>query len=82
MSDDTTPPDLHAGAWGVGIATLTASDRRVLDTWYPSPALDAGGAADVPDGGSGSGTGRLDAATATKVLGVAVGPLVGPRSGP
>ena len=76
VSDETTP-DLHAGAWGVGIATITASDRRVLDTWYPSPALDAGGAAEVPGGGSRGGTSRLDAATATKVLGVAVDPLVG-----
>jgi 2,3,4,5-tetrahydropyridine-2-carboxylate N-succinyltransferase len=27
-----------SGAWGAGIATLT-DDGRVLDTWYPSPAL-------------------------------------------
>jgi 2,3,4,5-tetrahydropyridine-2,6-dicarboxylate N-succinyltransferase len=29
--------DIH-GAWGIGIATVTR-DGRVLDTWYPSPAL-------------------------------------------
>ena len=32
--DGTSP----AGAWGVGLATLHP-DGRVLDTWYPSPAL-------------------------------------------
>jgi len=29
------------GAWGVGLATLTEPDGRVLDTLYPRPALDA-----------------------------------------
>ncbi|HEX6568021.1 MAG TPA: 2,3,4,5-tetrahydropyridine-2,6-dicarboxylate N-succinyltransferase [Acidimicrobiales bacterium] len=29
-----------SGAWGVGLATLTP-DGRVLDTWFPSPALAA-----------------------------------------
>ena len=27
------------GAWGHGVATVVESDGRVLDTWYPSPAL-------------------------------------------
>lgn len=26
-------------AWAVGIATFSAADGRVLDTWYPSPVL-------------------------------------------
>ncbi len=30
----------HAsGAWGVGIATISTVDDKVLDTWYPAPAL-------------------------------------------
>jgi 2,3,4,5-tetrahydropyridine-2-carboxylate N-succinyltransferase len=33
---DSTPST--SGAWGVGLATLT-TEGRVLDTWYPSPAL-------------------------------------------
>jgi 2,3,4,5-tetrahydropyridine-2-carboxylate N-succinyltransferase len=28
-----------APAWAVGLATLTAGDNRVLDTWYPEPIL-------------------------------------------
>jgi 2,3,4,5-tetrahydropyridine-2,6-dicarboxylate N-succinyltransferase len=28
------------GAWGVGVATLDL-DGRILDTWYPEPALDS-----------------------------------------
>jgi 2,3,4,5-tetrahydropyridine-2-carboxylate N-succinyltransferase len=31
-------------AWGDGLATVVAADGRVLDTWYPTPAL--GGAPD------------------------------------
>ncbi|HEY2832423.1 MAG TPA: 2,3,4,5-tetrahydropyridine-2,6-dicarboxylate N-succinyltransferase [Sporichthyaceae bacterium] len=27
------------GAWGHGVATVVESDGRVLDAWYPSPAL-------------------------------------------
>ncbi len=27
------------GAWGHGLATLAESDGRILDTWYPAPAL-------------------------------------------
>jgi 2,3,4,5-tetrahydropyridine-2-carboxylate N-succinyltransferase len=28
-----------APAWAVGLATVTAGDNRVLDTWYPEPIL-------------------------------------------
>jgi 2,3,4,5-tetrahydropyridine-2,6-dicarboxylate N-succinyltransferase len=35
-----TERTLPAGAWGVGVATL-GPDGRVLDTWYPAPALDS-----------------------------------------
>jgi len=34
----TTPTDAPAAAWGFGLATIT-EDGRVLDTWYPAPAL-------------------------------------------
>ena len=64
MTDSTT----IAGAWGVGLATIT-DGGQVLDTWYPSPALGDGG---VP------GTTRLEPATASARLGVDVGALCGP----
>ena len=38
MDAVTTPTVEPAAAWGFGLATIT-EDGRVLDTWYPSPAL-------------------------------------------
>ena len=38
VSDSTSP----SGAWAIGLATTT-SDGRVLDTWFPAPALAAPG---------------------------------------
>jgi 2,3,4,5-tetrahydropyridine-2-carboxylate N-succinyltransferase len=32
---------ITSGAWGHGLATIAESDGRVLDTWYPAPALGA-----------------------------------------
>ena len=65
MTDSTT----IAGAWGVGLATIT-DGGQVLDTWYPSPALGDGGA---------PGTTHLEPATASgRGLGVDVGALCGP----
>jgi 2,3,4,5-tetrahydropyridine-2-carboxylate N-succinyltransferase len=77
VTDSSTP----RGAWGVGLATLTP-DGRVLDTWYPSPALaspdevraaarDAGTTA-VP------GTVALPVAAASSLLGTDVAPACGP----
>src|SRR5215213_9620715 len=34
----TAPTPEQAAAWGFGLATI-AEDGRVLDTWYPAPAL-------------------------------------------
>src|SRR3954447_15307203 len=34
MTDRTT-----LGAWGHGLATVSAATGRVLDTWYPDPGL-------------------------------------------
>jgi 2,3,4,5-tetrahydropyridine-2,6-dicarboxylate N-succinyltransferase len=31
------------GAWGHGLATIYEADGRILDTWYPAPALGAPG---------------------------------------
>jgi 2,3,4,5-tetrahydropyridine-2,6-dicarboxylate N-succinyltransferase len=65
----------RTGAWGAGLATF-APDGRVLDTWYPSPALgiDADAAALAERlGVTGSGTTRIDPDTASSVLGVDVG---------
>ena len=83
-----TDSSSNAGAWGVGLATVT-DGGQVLDTWYPSPALVAGGAADVDravaeavgaalgDGGA-PGTARLAPAVASAHLGVDVDRLCGP----
>ena len=35
------------GAWGYGLATLSESGDRVLDTWFPEPQL---GLDDAPAG--------------------------------
>src|SRR6478672_10746518 len=61
------------GAWGVGIATITLADAKVLDTWFPTPALGLSG-----DRGSlgadvdifGSGTVELDPGEGAAALGV------------
>jgi 2,3,4,5-tetrahydropyridine-2,6-dicarboxylate N-succinyltransferase len=69
-----------AGAWGVGLATVT-TDGRVLDTWYPTPAVvpvaEIGPVArslglDAP------GTAHIDAALASERLGVDVSAACGP----
>ena len=44
-----------AGAWGVGLATISERDGRVLDTLYPAPALGA------PPTGAAAGTIELEA---------------------
>jgi 2,3,4,5-tetrahydropyridine-2-carboxylate N-succinyltransferase len=73
-----TSPTLSA-AWGVGLATTTTG-RRVLDTWYPSPALvsidDLAQIAEplrVPA----PGTIALDPAAASQMLGVDVSAACG-----
>ena len=76
MSDTTAPP---TGAWGIGLATVTA-EGRVLDTWYPSPAVAP--PADVvrlagDHGASSPGSVRLEAATASERLGVDVTAALG-----
>jgi 2,3,4,5-tetrahydropyridine-2-carboxylate N-succinyltransferase len=38
---------MQQGAWGYGLATLSETDDRVLDTWYPEPRL---GLDDAPAG--------------------------------
>ena len=83
-----TDPTANAGAWGVGLATIT-DGGQVLDTWFPSPTLVPDGAAAVAteisgaigvtvgdDGGP--GTARLDPAVASAQLGVDVSRLLGP----
>ncbi|MGH9230528.1 MAG: 2,3,4,5-tetrahydropyridine-2,6-dicarboxylate N-succinyltransferase [Acidimicrobiales bacterium] len=74
--------DVHAsaaGAWGVGLATF-AGDDRVLDTWYPSPALSTPAETtaqaarldtEIP------GSARLDGETASELLGVDVAAACG-----
>jgi 2,3,4,5-tetrahydropyridine-2-carboxylate N-succinyltransferase len=55
------------GAWGYGLATLTEPGGRVLDTWFPSPALGEPEAAGVP------GTHELGDAEAPRELAAAIG---------
>jgi 2,3,4,5-tetrahydropyridine-2-carboxylate N-succinyltransferase len=75
VSDSST----SAGAWGVGLATVTA-DGRVLDTWYPAPALAP--AAEIVAlaerfGVEAPGTARIDVAAASEQLGVDVSAACG-----
>jgi 2,3,4,5-tetrahydropyridine-2-carboxylate N-succinyltransferase len=83
-----TDPTTNAGAWGVGLATVTEGGQ-VLDTWFPSPALVPVGAAavaaEVSDAvgvtvgdDDGPGTARLGPSVASAQLGVDVSRLVGP----
>ncbi len=57
MSDDTQ----LSGAWAAGLATIGDAGDRVLDTFYPQPALGD------PPSGAGSGTTELDAHGAAQV---------------
>jgi 2,3,4,5-tetrahydropyridine-2-carboxylate N-succinyltransferase len=67
----STPPP---GASGVGLATVTP-DGRVLDVWYPSPALaDADNASPLSHA---TGTESLDAAAASEILGVDIAAATG-----
>ncbi len=59
MTDVTDTPLVTGGASAAGLATLTP-DGRVLDAWYPTPTL---------EGGSGTGTSRLDPVAAESLLG-------------
>jgi 2,3,4,5-tetrahydropyridine-2-carboxylate N-succinyltransferase len=68
------------GAWGVGLATSTR-DGRVLDTWYPSPALasrDEIASRARPLGAATPGTVAIDPDAAANLLGVQVAAACGP----
>lgn len=84
MNHSTSP---GSGAWGIGLATVTPGGE-VLDTWYPAPILapaaevhrQAGElAATVANAQPAMvpGTTRLDAATASGLLGADVAGLLG-----
>ena len=64
-----------SGAWGVGLATLS-DDGRVLDTWYPTPALTD----TAPKPARGPGTVHLELTTANELLGFDVTGALGPDS--
>ena len=77
MSDANDP---LAGAWGVGLATFGADDR-VLDTWYPAPALAPNSriaAESARLGAETPGSVRLEADTAGEHLGLDVAAACGP----
>src|SRR5829696_2671233 len=69
------------GAWGVGLATVTP-DGRILDTWYPRPALGLAGAGEALRsrlGTAAAGGHRLDADVASSELGIDVAAALGPQ---
>jgi 2,3,4,5-tetrahydropyridine-2-carboxylate N-succinyltransferase len=69
-----------SGAWGAGLATLTA-DGRVLDTWYPSPALVAQAEIAAESrrlGAEAPGTAHITAERASGLLGRDVTNACGP----
>src|SRR5262245_44127778 len=79
MTDATTSP---TGAWGAGLATVLP-DGRMLDAWYPSPALasaDEIAAVAGRIGAPASGCARISADAARERMGVDVdvGRLLGP----
>ena len=54
------------GASGVGLATVSQADNKVLDTWFPHPALGVSKKTATPPR---SGTTELDVVIASEVLG-------------
>jgi 2,3,4,5-tetrahydropyridine-2-carboxylate N-succinyltransferase len=79
MSDATTSP---TGAWGAGLATVLP-DGRLLDAWYPSPALASAEeivAVAGPIGAATSGCARVSPDVAAELMGLDVdlGGMVGP----
>ncbi len=61
----------HSGAWGAGLATISRATGRALDTFFPTPALDA------PPAGHAGGTTELDELTAASI---GAGALLGAAS--
>jgi 2,3,4,5-tetrahydropyridine-2-carboxylate N-succinyltransferase len=55
----------HAWAWG--LATITLDDSRVLDTWYPEPALGEPGEETEAPAAIAEATGREDAARGVRL---------------
>jgi len=72
MSDVQSPSG--PGAWGIGLATLTAAGQ-LLDTWYPAASIGLGSASPVP------ASARLDRDAAASVLGPDLVALLGPDEG-
>jgi len=73
-------PDLSRGAWGIGLATVTA-DGEILDTWYPEPFLGVHRAARIAEEvgyQGGSKTFPTDRGHAFRVLKVDLTHLTGP----
>lgn len=57
------------GAWGTGLVTVTAGEHRLLDAWYPTPALGSQGAPDTSGPCSGAAAAAALGADVTAVLG-------------
>ncbi|MGE4427243.1 MAG: 2,3,4,5-tetrahydropyridine-2,6-dicarboxylate N-succinyltransferase [Solirubrobacteraceae bacterium] len=74
MSDE----QLTNGAWAIGLATISDTDGRVLDTYYPRPALGVDTVAAAAAGhAGGSGTTEVGFARATETAGGAVAARIG-----
>ncbi len=71
---NSTSTETTAGAWGVGLATVTGAGQ-VLDTWFPAGRLELGEPA-LP--GLAGGATRLDKAQAETALGRDLAGAVGP----
>jgi 2,3,4,5-tetrahydropyridine-2-carboxylate N-succinyltransferase len=67
----------NVGAWGVGLATITSDDGKVLDTWFPHPMLGDEGAAEIGSSRDleAPGSVELDLAAASAALHVDLGGL-------
>jgi 2,3,4,5-tetrahydropyridine-2-carboxylate N-succinyltransferase len=72
MPDDNSAPSSARAAHAAGLATLT-TDGRVLDAWFPSPALGAGDG----EARTATGTSRLDPVSAEQALGAAAAAALG-----
>jgi 2,3,4,5-tetrahydropyridine-2-carboxylate N-succinyltransferase len=77
-----TDQQQHQGAWAIGLATISEADGRVLDVFFPRPALGVDAAAVEAAGhAGGTGTSEVSFARATVVAGGAVAASIGSDAG-
>jgi len=72
----------HAGAWAIGLATISEADGKVLDSFFPTPALGLDEAAIAATGHpGGTGTHEVSFARATETGGGALAASIGRDAG-